>query len=91
MVVVALTAEGIPAAFLATVGADRSTTVGALRHGRLADGIPMSESLDNKFDLTGGIHRGSVEYVSGWVSQTKNKGESDTQGDGADQKVPEDW
>jgi hypothetical protein len=36
VVLIALTAERIPAALLATVGADRSTTVGALRHSKLS-------------------------------------------------------
>ena len=91
MVVVAQFAEGTPATLHLAIRTDRSTTVGALLHGRLTAWRSCVAVTSYVFDLTVGIHRDSVEYVSGWFSQTKNKGESDTQGDGADQKVPEDW
>ncbi len=55
VVVIALTAERIPAAFHATVGTDRSTTVGALRYSRPVAAYLRSLSLD-VFDLTEWIH-----------------------------------
>ena len=57
MVVIALTAEGTTAAFLATVGADRSTTVTALRHRRLAARSTHVAVTGYVFDLAERCHR----------------------------------
>ena len=51
VVLIALTAERIPAALLATVGADRSTTVGALRYSGLSAWHP--NVVISEFNLTG--------------------------------------
>ena len=60
MVVIALTAEGIPAVVHATLGANRSTTVTALGYSRLATRCADVAVTGYVFDLAKWIHGKSI-------------------------------